>query len=414
MDNEEIKKQKIDYKPKLEYIADYYSDAGIEQQNVSINSNTNNKQPLDFDSIPSIEANIKFLDKAIKAIPTDLANAIKEIYEPVRDIYYDTLIDKIIDPNPQKPETIIVPNSNNEKEDSDNNTSRDPIYPIVLKPVRPGEAPDKEEDKKPNSNILSPIILLPIEKEDNGDNDPEIPGRIDDLPPIILLPAYKQDGTPDYGGDGGYGPGGDNEEEGLWDSPNWSVEYLFPDLNEALDKEFNYILTKLVKYYTSSLKDIVNNYFFNIIRLSSNESKENRDFINNNLEITSNDIVNHCKHLLDISVKDENMAALKTEFLGNSFGIRNSVTHIKSFYVANELRKRYTNINYSKGQSRSNSTSDQILKALHAQYELQFRSSFENLFRYLDSSLNVTRDIFGLHIQNALSKQTILKKGGRR
>lgn len=414
MDNEEIKKQKIDYKPKLEYIADYYSDAGVEQQNVSINSNTNNKQPLDFDSIPSIEANIKFLNKAVKAIPTDLANAIKEIYEPVRDIYYDTLIDKIIDPNPQKPETIIVPDSNNEKEDGDNNTSRDPIYPIVLKPVRPGEAPDKEEDKKPNSNVLSPIILLPIEKEDNGDNDPEIPGRIDDLPPIILLPAYKQDGTPDYGGDGGYGSGGDNEEEGLWDSPNWSVEYLFPDLNEALDKEFNYILTKLVKYYTSSLKDIVNNYFFNIIRLSSNESKENRDFINNNLEITSNDIVNHCKHLLDISVKDENMAALKTEFLGNSFGIRNSVTHIKSFYVANELRKRYTNINYSKGQSRSNSTSDQILKALHAQYELQFRSSFENLFRYLDSSLNVTRDIFGLHIQNALSKQTILKKGGRR
>ena len=80
--------------------------------------------------------------------------------------------------------------------------------------------------------------------------------------------------------------------------------------------------------------------------------------------------------------------------------------------VSHELRKRYTNINYSKGKSVANSMSDAVLQKLNAQYELQYRKNFENLFRYLESSLKVTEDILRLYVQDGLNKSTIIKKGG--
>ena len=409
MDEDEIKKQSIGYKPELEYVDDYQTEAPAEQSDVTYSGR--NKQPLDLESIPSIGSDIEYLDRALTAIPSDLASAIHEIYDPVREIYFNTLIDKIIDPNPQKPAHIITtPTDEDDDDDDGKKQPSTPVHPIVLRPIRPGEEPPEDEGGGPgdDKNKLSPIILLPA-KDESGDDD----GDIDSLPPIVLLPIKDKNGNDTPEGGGGNDPEID-DEEGLWEPPPWEVEYVQPDLEESLDKEFNYVLTKVVKHYMNTLKDILNNYFFNVLRLNSNETKENKTFIINSLKITSNDIVNHSKHLLDISIKDENMAAFKTEFLSNNFNIRGTTTHIQSFYVANEFRKRYTKINYSIGQSRPNSTSDQLLKGINAQYELQFRSSFENLFRYLDSSLIITRDIFGLHIQNTLSKQTIVKKGGRR
>ena len=130
------------------------------------------------------------------------------------------------------------------------------------------------------------------------------------------------------------------------------------------------------------------------------------------MRLSSNDIMNHSKHLLDSSVKSENTAALRTEFFKNVFSIRDTAIHVRSFYVSHELRKRYTNIKYSKGKSIANSNSDAVLTKLNAQYELQYRKNFENLFRYLESSLKVTEDILRLHIQDGLNKSTIIKKGG--
>ena len=124
--------------------------------------------------------------------------------------------------------------------------------------------------------------------------------------------------------------------------------------------------------------------------------------------------MNHSKHLLDVSVKDEDMAALKTNYLKNTFNIKHTTTHLRSFYVSNELRCRYTDIKYSKGKSKVNSMSDALLKQMHMKYELQFRNDFENLFRYLNSSLKITDDIFKIHTENKVSKSTLVKKNGRR
>ena len=485
-----MSKQRVDYRPTIKYTSDYQTyGKTVNEQNLIIGPQ-HNKYPLDTQTIPNIVSNLSYLDSVFVFLPYELSRALKEVYDPIRDVFYDTLIDKIVDPNPQVPEIIIKPNpdpSPNPKPDPgpspgpnpgpgpgpdpgpnpgpspspgpgpepgpnpgpepgpspgpgpnpnpDPGTDPDPepgpggeteyVYPIILRPIdfnKPNDPDDNEKEE--TDKEIYPIILKPM--KDSADND----GNIQAPHPIILrpLPSNRPSPKPDSDEptpvDPIHKPDPVPEEiypeldpklendEGLWEPPSKKVEYTYPDLNDAINREFIYLLSRVIKHYTDRLKDIINNYLYNFMRYNLDQNEENINFISNKMELTSNDILNHSKHLLDSSVKNENVAALRTEFFKNVFSIKDTAVHLRSFMVSHELRKRYTNINYSKGKSVANSMSDAVLQKLNAQYELQYRKNFENLFRYLESSLKVTEDILRLYVQDGLNKSTIIKKGG--
>ena len=489
-----MSKQRVDYRPTIKYTSDYQTyGKTVNEQNLIIGPQ-HNKYPLDTQTIPNIESNLSYLDSVFVFLPYELSRALKEVYDPIRDVFYETLIDKIVDPNPQVPEIIIKPNpdpSPNPKPDpgpspgpnpdpepgpspgpnpgpdpgpnpgpspgpepgpnpgpepgpspgpgpnpnpdpgTDPNPEPGPggeteyVYPIILRPIDFNKPNDPDDNKKEETDKeIYPIILKPMKDSANNDgniqaphpiilrplpsNRPSPKPDINEPPPVDPIP--KPDPYPVYPDPE---PGQEIEnEEGLWEPPSKKVEYTYPDLNDAINREFIYLLSRVIKHYTDRLKDIINNYLYNFMRYNLDQNEENINFISNKMELTSNDILNHSKHLLDSSVKNENVAALRTEFFKNVFSIKDTAVHLRSFMVSHELRKRYTNINYSKGKSVANSMSDAVLQKLNAQYELQYRKNFENLFRYLESSLKVTEDILRLYVQDGLNKSTIIKKGG--
>jgi hypothetical protein len=417
-------KQNITYKPQIKYTDNYHTKGGFTSESNTTVKKKNNRQPLDAQTIPQIGENIQYLDSALKALPKDLQSALREIYDPVKDIYYETLIDKIVDPNlnPEKIE-IKVPDPNPDPPpEPDDPEPEDPeekkiVRPIVLRPVKTKKDPEKPGEEDPDPPIedksVKPIELRPLPKEndDPGDWQPiQVPS------PIVLLPLTDYDndkikpgppGPPDDDDD-------DDDDPEMWDPPDVDIIYKDPEIRKQIDKEFIYLLTKIAQYYTEKLKDLINNYIYNILRNNIDMDDEKLDFVHSKLVISSNDILNHSKHLLDIAVKDEDMSKLKIDFLKNNFNFKYSTAHIRSFYVSNELRCRYTDISYSSGKSMTNAMSDALLKQMHAKYELQYRNDFENLFRYINSSLKVTSDIIGTLIEKNISKSTLAKKNGRR
>lgn len=417
-------KQNITYKPQIKYTDNYHTKGGFTSESNTTVKKKSNRQPLDAQTIPQIGENIQYLDSALKALPKDLQSALREIYDPVKDIYYETLIDKIVDPN-LKPERIEikVPDPNPEPPpEPDVPEPEEPekkkiVRPIVLRPIKTKKDPDKPGEKDPDPPIedksVKPIELRPLPKEndDPGDWQPiQVPS------PIVLLPLTDYDndkikpeppGPPDDDDE-------DDDDPEMWDPPDVDIIYKDPEIRKQIDKEFIYLLTKIAQYYTEKLKDLINNYIYNILRNNIDMDDEKLDFVHSKLVISSNDILNHSKHLLDIAVKDEDMSKLKIDFLKNNFNFKYSTAHIRSFYVSNELRCRYTDISYSSGKSMTNAMSDALLKQMHAKYELQYRNDFENLFRYINSSLKVTSDIIGTLIEKNISKSTLAKKNGRR
>ena len=417
-------KQNITYKPQIKYTDNYHTKGGFTSESNTTVKKKSNRQPLDAQTIPQIGENIQYLDSALKALPKDLQSALREIYDPVKDIYYETLIDKIVDPN-LKPERIEikVPDPNPEPPpEPDVPEPEEPekkkiVRPIVLRPIKTKKDPDKPGEKDPDPPIedksVKPIELRPLPKENDGPGDWQ---PIQVPSPIVLLPLTDYDN--DKIKPGPPGPPDDDDEDDddpeMWDPPDVDIIYKDPEIRKQIDKEFIYLLTKIAQYYTEKLKDLINNYIYNILRNNIDMDDEKLDFVHSKLVISSNDILNHSKHLLDIAVKDEDMSKLKIDFLKNNFNFKYSTAHIRSFYVSNELRCRYTDISYSSGKSMTNAMSDALLKQMHAKYELQYRNDFENLFRYINSSLKVTSDIIGTLIEKNISKSTLAKKNGRR
>lgn len=490
-------KQRIDYRPRINYLRDYYTTGPKPRKENIVSTPYPNREPFDTTSIPTIAGNIEYLDMMIGFLPAKLAKALREVYEPVRDIYYDTLIDKLVDPNLKPPEIIImptiedssIPNQGGSNTYNPENDTDKTIYPIILRPLdfrdlsnpNPPEYNNQQEEDK---NVY-PIVLSPIDEEPEKSSDKATIDYTTDsfvIHPIALSPisAYRnmglegiiytnreqitEDETVDMNseaivkafglvegtttaGENARRPvegtttsgvkvttsstssssssnksstssssstGDDDDDVGMWGAPNVSVSVAGLDIPAMLEKEFVFLLVKLSKHYTDKLKDIINNYFCNTFRHSTGQDEDGNKFISSKLELTSNDITNHSKHLFDSSVKSEDVANLKTDFFANVFNIKESLTHIRSFYLSNDLRTRYTDISYSKGGSMANSISDITLTTSNSKYEVQYRKSFENVFRYLESSLKITEDILRIHVQDRSNKSTIIKKGGLR
>lgn len=404
MDEENKIKQQIEYVPQIEYTQNYETDGYV---NISDIVPERYKQPYDNETIPSIKDDIEYIDQALKAVPTKIANAIKEVYDPIKEIYEDILWDKIVDPNPQKPGVEIRPI--NPEPIIPTPVSPDfTVHPIVILPVTKDDTdiPEPEIPEVPDNEKVPPIVILPIDKDDDNSNN-----NNGNVPPIVIKPIPDIDFDDNDDSNNG---DMDDDDPGMWDPPNFEIVVDDTDIADAVDRDYVFILSKLVKNYTSTLKDLLNNYFYTVIRLNIGHTKKEKEFILNPLNVSSKDIYNKCKHLLDISIKNENMANLKLSFLENSFNISNTLRHTKAFTVSYELRKRYTTIQYSNGKSKTNAASDNLLKSVNAKYEIQFRTTFENLFRYLNSSLTITDDIFKTIMQDTLSKQTLIKKGGKK
>lgn len=404
MDEENKIKQQIEYVPQIEYTQNYETDGYV---NISGIVPERYKQPYDNETIPSIKDDIEYIDQALKAVPTKIANAIKEVYDPIKEIYEDILWDKIVDPNPQKPGVEIRPI--NPEPIIPTPVSPDfTVHPIVILPVTKDDTdiPEPEIPEVPDNEKVPPIVILPIDKDDDNSNN-----NNGNVPPIVIKPIPDIDFDDNDDSNNG---DMDDDDPGMWDPPNFEIVVDDTDIADAVDRDYVFILSKLVKNYTSTLKDLLNNYFYTVIRLNIGHTKKEKEFILNPLNVSSKDIYNKCKHLLDISIKNENMANLKLSFLENSFNISNTLRHTKAFTVSYELRKRYSVIQYSNGKSKTNAASDNLLKSVNAKYEVQFRTTFENLFRYLNSSLTITDDIFKTIMQDTLSKQTLIKKGGKK
>ena len=148
-----MSKQRVDYRPTIKYTSDYQTyGKTVNEQNLIIGPQ-HNKYPLDTQTIPNIESNLSYLDSVLVFLPYELSRALKEVYDPIRDVFYETLIDKIVDPNPQVPEIIIKPNPDPDP-NPDPNPDPDPD---------PDPNPDPDPDPRPAVRAAALSLLTQIQ-----------------------------------------------------------------------------------------------------------------------------------------------------------------------------------------------------------------------------------------------------------
>lgn len=180
-----------------------------------------------------------------------------------------------------------------------------------------------------------------------------------------------------------------------------------------VDEEFQKNLYDLLRYYMNRLKTILGRYYRSFYSTINQKDLNDYFFIYNNIQISNKDIVSSYRHLLDTALRSENVSNVKLDFYNGNFNFNQTLYHLKSFMTIYGLRKKYESIPYAKNTDKSASLSNNILKSCRHDYSLKYDKTYENLFRYMDSSLTITDNVITDLITNILSKGVLTEKGGR-
>ena len=234
-----------------------------------------------------------------------------------------------------------------------------------------------------------------------GGNEPTIP----DHTPPTTPPGYNPS-KPDYEPD-------NPDDKPIADDPNVIIIDPIPSPTPTIvEDEFKKNLYDLIKYYMNRLNEVLGRYHRAFFSMINKKDLNDFFFIYNDIQISNKDIVSSYRHLLDNAIKSQNISNLKLDFYNSNFNFNQTLYQLKNFLAMYEFRKKYESIPYSNGADKSNSYSNKVLKSLRHEYSLKYDKAYENLYKYLDSSITITESIVSELIQNVFSKGILTEKGG--
>lgn len=234
-----------------------------------------------------------------------------------------------------------------------------------------------------------------------GGNEPTIP----DHTPPTTPPGYNPS-KPDYEPD-------NPDDKPIADDPNVIIIDPTPFPTPTIvEDEFKKNLYDLIKYYMNRLNEVLGRYHRAFFSMINKKDLNDFFFIYNDIQISNKDIVSSYRHLLDNAIKSQNISNLKLDFYNSNFNFNQTLYQLKNFLAMYEFRKKYESIPYSNGADKSNSYSNKVLKSLRHEYSLKYDKAYENLYKYLDSSITITESIVSELIQNVFSKGILTEKGG--
>lgn len=209
-----------------------------------------------------------------------------------------------------------------------------------------------------------------------------------------------------------------DDENKLWEHSDFPIfKVTQNDDRDIVIKQFEKNAYDLINYYLNQLNEVLSTYYYQTLKLTTNLKNDDIKWLFDDISETEIDIENintQTQHLLDTGLRHFRISNVKMNYLENSFNIIQTVQHFQNFLAMYELKKRYINIQYFKGDNIKDAESNMILKGASRDYELKYDKTYTNLFRYLNSSLKITADVINTIIQGYKSKELLIMKGGNK
>lgn len=199
---------------------------------------------------------------------------------------------------------------------------------------------------------------------------------------------------------------------------DWSTDDFFEIKKEThteqeiIEKEYVKNLTDLFKDYSSSLHNIISNFWANFFLACSNKKTSEINMILDNILLSSSDIREDAKHLLDAAVRFNIVKTARMDYYSTIFTAEETLKHLKQIKAIKELRLRYANIEKLKGDTKTNQMNNNILTASKLIYNRKYDIAYENLYRYLNSSNKILESTLLSWIQEIKSKQILIERQG--
>lgn len=117
------------------------------------------------------------------------------------------------------------------------------------------------------------------------------------------------------------------------------------------------------------------------------------------------------QHLGDAIERSQVQRGQRTRYFRKMCSTSQTLQHMRMWHASEKERERYYGEAYGDSRNYLDSESNAILRKSRAQYDQSYKSSLYNMYRYLDSSVEVTKDILNMTLQEAQAKGKLLKEG---
>jgi uncharacterized protein YjdB len=242
----------------------------------------------------------------------------------------------------------------------------------------------------------------------------------DDKPGDGSHPGPGPNPKPTPGGNPDDDPSKDNpdgsdpdDDDGLWDTddlPELIVKR--EDIRDVIENEFIRNISDLLDYYFNRLiKQLSGYYYNNLSALMGLDTPSVKKLVGNIEDLT---VKLDSQHLKDLALRQEKISNVKLSFFENNFNVHQTTRHIQSFLVTYELKKRYVNIQFGNSKTNEGSLSNTVLKGARQSYDKQYEDTYIDLFKYLNSSIKISDDLFDEIARGYKMKELMIKKGGTR
>lgn len=357
-DEKDKDQQQLLYRPDIEYQDTYESEHKNKGYGTVISGDRSDEEE-GKDIIDSITNTFNEVTKMMPLLPVDLQTVINGVYKPVLDNWASF-------PKKSYPKTI----------------------PEKGKPGWGGGGGD-------SGGGYIPEIIYPI-------------------PPDIPEPE------PDPGGENPY----EVDPTGMWDIVvPMTVTFPIVSDTEIIEKEYIKNVADLFDYYVNRLKNIISHYQAEKIsaiyarkinddgNLSSKTLPE-ISFMLTQISDTCASVEDKSKHLFDSGVAMGEKTKLKLNFLANVCPVEQTLLHLKNFNAVYKLRLRYSEIDTEKESNKIYAMSNNILRALQEGYDMKYDTAYADLYKYLNSSLDILEDVVNTDLAGLRAKRTLIEKGG--
>lgn len=153
-------------------------------------------------------------------------------------------------------------------------------------------------------------------------------------------------------------------------------------------------------------------YFNNMFAVTSESGLGNiSSFLKDYDGVAVNIADENLRHLHDHIIKSQIVRIQKNRLFRRLHNVSNTIIHMRKWHAAEKERERYYQEKYGSAATYLDSHSNKILRDERVTYDCKYVDEFYNMFKYLDSSVEIEGDILNMAINEARAKGKLCKAG---
>ena len=169
----------------------------------------------------------------------------------------------------------------------------------------------------------------------------------------------------------------------------------------------------LQKYYLNQLQSALQAYFHQMMMVMAETNLPSIDNLSMDYDGKAVKIPagQNLEHLHDYIVRSQVMREQKTRLFKKTHNVDQTVMHMRYWHVSEKERERYYTEKYGDSASYLDSEANSILRNSRSQYDKQYAQSLYDMYKYLNSSVIVIKDILDMSLNESKAKGQLLNKG---